>query len=62
MVAMRCATAACCSGAKPESTSADCAALRCASTRAMTCGCSSLRKVTSWRTSALRSEAKGTSV
>ena len=62
MVAIRCATSACCSGAKPDSTSADCAAVRCASTSAMICACSSLRNVTSWRTSALRSEANGTSV
>ena len=62
MMAIRCATSACCSGANPDSTSADCAAGRWASTSAMICGCSSLRNVTSWRTSALRSEANGTSV
>jgi hypothetical protein len=62
IVAIRWATSACCSGAKPESTSADCAAVRWARTSAMICACSSLRKVTSCRTSALRREAKGTSV
>ena len=52
MTAMRCATSACSSGLSPDRTSVALSLDRCASTTAITCGCSLLMKESSWRGSA----------
>ena len=52
MTAMRCATSACCSGGRPESSSDALSAVMWASTSAIICGCSSTMKERSWDGSA----------
>ena len=52
MTAIRWATSACCSGGSPDSRSDALSAVMCASTSAITCGCSSAMKERSWAGSA----------